>query len=295
MITTPRIVLRRTGLFCLVLVSCLGLGIPSARSSPATDSTIHDINDGVVDLSFSVAYQTAHVFRGVKQADDVMVMKLKTQLGAGPVDLSLGARSILPYVSQNGGIDEPSELNLFGLVRFDLLGLVQAEAGVTYYAFPSADQPRGVSPDSVELVAGLRLPVVLPLLTRLYYDTSYKNVTLEAQTHWRQPILGDRLEFEIQGRAGYVHAGDDDENVEAALAGARTLVEREPIPLASSFARTKDDRIYYGAGAAVSSKLTKYLKIGANLNWAGTTGEYVFDNRRDDETLYGGLTLTLGL
>ncbi len=281
---------RQVGI--MFIAGAFGLA-PAARvvASPATESDINEFNDGGADITLTTSYQTDYVFRGVRQAEDTLRLKLKGRVSAGPADLSIGIASAVPFESSNAGIDEPREIDGFLKARFHLIGRIEAEAGLTYYAFVGAEDTPGSEPDSVEFFAGVRLPVILPLYTRLYYDVEFQNVTLETEARWRETLLNKRLAIEFSGRVGFVHVGDDADNITAAAAGARTLVENEP---ATGFA-VKDNRGYYDVGIAVSGRLAKGVKLGANVNFAGTTGEFVFDNQADDEVVYGGVSMTVGL
>ncbi|MGF1454232.1 MAG: hypothetical protein ACFB6R_02510 [Alphaproteobacteria bacterium] len=281
---------------CGVLVAVgVGVGFGAAPrpalASPATESDFFEIKDGGTDVNLTVRYQTDLIFRGVRQADDVLRLQLKGRVGAGPVDLTMGIASAVPFDGMNGGIEEPREVNGFLKARFNLAGVVTAEAGLTYYGFVGTQNTPGAETETLELFAGARLPLILPVFARVYYDVEVQNLTIETESRWRLPLLGERLALEFSGRAGYVHTGDDAENLLNNQAGARTIVEAEP----ASGLTVKDNRAYYEVGAALSSRISRTAKIGAHLNWAGTTGEYLVGGRRDDETLYGGLSLNLAL
>ncbi len=270
---------------------CSSLTVQEAQASPANESDFFEIKDGGADLNLTLRYQTDLVFRGVRQAGDGLRLQLKGRLGAGPVDLTMGIASAVPFEGSNAGIEEPREVDGFLKARFNLAGVVTAEAGLTYYGFVGTQNIPGAETDTLELFAGARLPLILPVFARVYYDVEVQNLTIETESRWRLPLLGDLLALELSGKAGYVHTGDNAENLLNSQAGARTIVENEP----ATGLTVKDNRAYYEVGAALSSQISRNAKIGAHLSWTGTSGEFLFDGRRDDETLYGGLALNLAL
>ncbi len=281
----------RSGLGGLAMAAVF-FSAPGAFASPATESDLTEIHDGVFSANATVSYQSSHVFRGVRQAADNVQLKLKSRFDTGLVDIQAGAVAIRPTVDQYAGIDEPTEVDIFASARFDLLGLFVAEAGATYYLYPDAEDTGDANPRSFEVFAGIDLPVIIPVLIRAYYDVDYDNTTIETKGRWRQAVLGERLELEVNSVIGYVHTGDNGANENAALAGARTLVQDQP-QVAQPF-DAQDHRFYAGIGAAASTRIGDHVKIGANVNWQGTTGEYVFDGETDDETLWGGASITVG-
>ncbi len=287
----PRRALRvlTHGLMAMGLVGLVAMS--RAAASPATESDFFDVRDGVANLNLSLRYQTDRVFRGVRQSNDLMRLQLKGRVGAGPVDLTVGIASEVPFEDVNGGIEEPKEVDGFLKARFDLAGIITAEAGLTFYGFVGTQNVPGAETETIELFAGARLPLILPIFARVYYDVELQNITIETESRWRQRLLGDRLALELSGRVGFVHTGDDGENILAAQAGTRTLVESDPV----AGVVVQDNRAYYDVGIAMTSQLNDHAKVGAHLNWGGTTGEYRFDGRIDDETLYGGVGLTLAL
>ena len=281
----------------LAAAAGMALGLilaPAAgHATPATESDLVEIHEGVFSFNGTASYQTDYVFRGVKQAADVTTLQLKTSLDTGILSLHAGAKGFMPLQSQHDGIDEPKEVDLFAAARFNLAELIVAEAGATYYYYPGADDTGTTDPHSLELYGGIDLPIIIPMLIRAYYDVDYENTTVETKGRWRQPVLGDKLKLEINSVVGYVNTGDEGANVNAARAGARTPVGDG----SDSFAPfdADDHRFYYGVGAGVSSQLTDNVSVGANVNWQGTTGEFYFDGETDDETLWGGVSFNIGL
>ncbi len=279
----------RRAMACAAGLAAFALPLP-AFATPATESDFRDIRNGVFNVNATASYESSHVFRGVRQADDVTALQLKTSLKTGLVDLAAGAKAFRPLQDQNAGIDEPTEVNLFVSGRVDVLGLITAEAGATYYHYADGEDT-GADPDSFEIYGGLDLPIILPVLVRAYYDVDYENLTVETKSHWRQPILGNKLAIELSSVLGYVHQGDEGANENAALAGARSLVESDADV---NDLDAKDNRFYYGVGAALGSRITQNVQLNAHVNWAGTTGEFNFDGDQDDETLWGGASVTVG-
>ncbi len=276
------------------IAAALVFAVPAtALATPATESDLVEIREGVVSVNATAGYQSARVFRGVTQDSDTATLQLKTSLDTGLLTVEGGAKGFVPLQDSNNGLDEPTEVDIFAKARVNLAELIVAEAGATYYYYPGAEDTGGADPHSFEVFAGLDLPVIIPVLIRAYYDVDLENVTVETKGRWRLAILGDQLKLEINSVAGYVNIGDEDANRNAALAGARSFVGDDLGNLAT--AEIDDSRVYYGVGAGISSRLTDHVSVGANVNWSGTTGEFSFDGAEDNEVLYGGVSVNVGL
>jgi len=120
-----------------------------------------------VDISMSVGYESRYIFRGVKLADESMVVSID----AAFEDAYLGMWTNQPIT---GNFD--NEFDFYGGVGFEVAEGISMDVGGTLYFYPES----GVGSETFELYAGFAFETELSPAIYLFYDLDLEAFTFEA-------------------------------------------------------------------------------------------------------------------
>ncbi len=230
-------------------------------------------------LTMQMEYQSRHVFRGFKQADDTFSPSL--ELGYG--DAYFGWDAYFPTGRDDGAFQEHQ---LYAGIDFAIPGYrtMGVDIGAVVYDFPHQDGNRnhefygGLLFGNFEAVPGLQLS------TYLRHDVDVKHTIFEPAVRYHYdfdgPAMVIPIRIQFDGYAGF-------------LSDRKPVANYRTEPGDLSRERMKDSYNYYGASAQIFFRIDPNATLGAGVHYADAINQDE-DFQPRDNNLFWKVSLTMG-
>lgn len=230
-------------------------------------------------LTMQMEYESRHVFRGLKQADDTFSPSL--ELGYG--DTYFGWDAYFPTSSGDALLQEHQ---LYAGIDFAVpnLNYVGLDFGTVVYEFPHLDGNRnhefygGLLFGNFENVTGLEFSAYLR------HDADVKHTVFEPAVRYQhdfdgpQAVIPIRIRFD--GYAGF-------------LGDLKRVNEYRTISIPSDERGFKDSYNYYGGSAQIFFRIDPNATLGAGVHYADAINQDE-DLQPRDNNLFWKVSLTMG-
>ncbi len=230
-------------------------------------------------LLMQMEYESRHVFRGLKQADDTFNPSL--ELGYG--DTYFGWDAYFPTSQDESGMQEHQ---LYAGAEIALPGVENMgfDIGTVVYDFPHQDQNRNHEFYGGLLFGNFPNAPGLQVSAYLRHDADVKHTILEPAIRYQHDFEGPQMlipiRIQFDGYAGF-------------LADQKRVNNYRTIEIPSDQRGYKDSYNYYGGSARIFFRIDPNATLGAGLHYADAINQDE-DLQPRDNNLFWTVSLTMG-
>lgn len=254
------------------------LALATAAGSTPLAAQYADFFPDEYGLTMQMEYQTLHLFRGLKQADDTF--NPSVELGYG--DAYLGWDGYFPTRGEDA-VSQEHQIYVgadFALPNMDHLGL---DLGTVVYDFPNRPGNRNHEFYGGLLFGNFQNAEGLEFTAYIRHDVDVKHTIFEPAVRYQHDFDGPQMLIPIRIRFdGY----------------AGFLSDRKPVGHYRNQGLTPGDRLkdsynYYGGSAQIFFRIDPNATLGTGVHYADAMNQDE-DRQPTDNNLFWAVSLTMG-